>query len=154
MPDASDLHSSAPPPQRRRWMAVLAKASVTELERAWASLQDRPGYRFLRPPECGLALVRGRIGGSGDPFNLGEMTLTRCAVVLDTDGATGFGYVAGRDARHAELAAAFDALMQCATRADAASAIDALGAAQRARRREAAQAAAATKVEFFTLARE
>lgn len=154
MPDASDLHPSAAPAQRRRWMAVLAKASMAELERAWTALEEQPSYRFLRPPEIGLTLVRGRIGGTGDPFNLGEMTVTRCAVVLDAGGAPGFAYVAGRNARHAELAAVFDALMQAAASAEAARAIDAIDAAQRARRRDATSAAAATKVEFFTMVRE
>src|SRR5689334_13720997 len=111
MPDAAGL---APPPEeaRRRWMAVLAKTPGEALERAWESLPDRPAYRVVRPAEIGLVMVRGRIGGTGAPFNLGEMTATRCVVELDSGGAPGFAYVAGREPRKAELAAAFDALLQ------------------------------------------
>src|SRR5258708_30234258 len=97
---------------RRRWMGVLAKARRAELEAELAALGPAPQYRFLREPEIGLALVRGRIGGTGDAFNLGETTMTRCAVALAGSGAPGFAFVAGRDARQAELAAVFDPLFQ------------------------------------------
>lgn len=140
-------------------MAVLAKARPAELEDAWSRLRQRPDYEILRAPETGLVMVRGRIGGSGAPFNLGEMTMTRCAVRLRAeaggDPAVGFGHVAGRDKRHAELAAAFDALLQIAPerariRADV---IDRLSAAQRSRKDDAAARAAPTKVDFFTMVR-
>ena len=97
--------------KRARWISLLARAEPAELDNALKSLEETPGYDLLRPPECGLVMVRGRAGGTGAPFNLGEMTVTRCAVALDT-GETGFGYVAGRAQRHAELAALFDALLQ------------------------------------------
>src|SRR5580692_1551609 len=101
---------------RQRWLGVLAKASLTELEAAWQGLGDKPQYRLLRPSETGLVMVRGRIGGSGRPFNFGEMTMTRAAVQLvDAASAvshTGFGYVTGRAGRRAELVAVFDALLQ------------------------------------------
>jgi alpha-D-ribose 1-methylphosphonate 5-triphosphate synthase subunit PhnG len=101
---------------RRRWLAVLAKARVGDLEAAWASLADKPRYRVLRRAETGLVMMRGRIGGTGQPFNFGEMTMTRAAVQLLDDAndasRTGFGHVAGRSARHAELVTLFDALLQ------------------------------------------
>ena len=43
-----------------------------------------PDYRVLRGPEAGLVMVRGRTGGGGAPFNLGEMTATRCTVRTET----------------------------------------------------------------------
>jgi alpha-D-ribose 1-methylphosphonate 5-triphosphate synthase subunit PhnG len=134
-------------------MAVLAKASAMEVERAWADLPERPAYRCVRPAEIGLVMARGRIGGSGAPFNLGEITVTRCVVELGSGGAWGFAYVAGRDQRHAELAAAFDALLQ---RGDAqhCAIIERLADAAERRRRMAAAAAAETRVEFFTMVRE
>lgn len=139
---------------RRAWMGLLAKAAPADLESAWAALESKPAWRWLRKPETGLVMVRGRAGGSGQPFNLGEMTVTRCVLVTD-DGVTGHAHVAGRDARHAELAAAFDALLQDAARRPALE--DGVLAALR-RKRKAAQdgraaAAAATRVEFFTLVR-
>ena len=80
------------------------------LEERVATLDNLPEYGFLRSPEMGLTMVRGRAEGTGQPFNLGEMTLTRCVVKLGD--LTGFGYVAGRSKRHAELAALCDGLLQ------------------------------------------
>jgi len=48
---------------------------------------------------------------AGSPFNVGEMTVTRAAVRLES-GETGVSYVAGRSREHAEVAAAVDAMMQ------------------------------------------
>jgi alpha-D-ribose 1-methylphosphonate 5-triphosphate synthase subunit PhnG len=99
-------------------------------------------------------MTRARAGGNGQRFNLGEMTVTRATVKL-TSGIVGHAYIAGRDKRHAELAAAFDALMQCQQRHDAIdqSLITPLVNARETRRREVAQKAAATKVDFFTMVR-
>lgn len=104
---------------RQSWMATLAKASPLQLEQAVSQLTNLPSYDFLRPPEIGLAMVQGRTGGTGQPFYLGEMTVTRCVVKLETldlpdleAAVVGFGYVAGRSHRHAELAALCDALLQ------------------------------------------
>ena len=98
-------------PKRRRWMGVLAQAKPKELQAHWAALGHRPTYDFLRPPECGLVMTRGRMGGTGDPFNLGEMTVTRCSVRTEA-GFLGHAYIAGRNKKHAELAAVCDALLQ------------------------------------------
>ena len=140
---------------RQRWMGVLARAEDGALEAAWAGLGDRPGYRLLRPPETGLVMVRGRMGGTGNAFNMGEMSATRCAVQLE-GGAVGVAYVAGRSARHAELAAAFDALLQQPERRDALeeAVIAPLEAAERARRGEDRAKAARSRVEFFAMSRE
>lgn len=139
---------------RRRWMAVLAKATPAALEQAWATLPERPAYTLLRKPETGLAMVRGRIGGSGDAFNMGEMSLTRCAVRLEASGITGVAYVAGRSARHAELAAAFDGMLQGRAPAAVTALIETLATAQATERQRRRDASAATKVEFFTMVRE
>lgn len=139
---------------RRHWMGVLARTPRPVLEDTWTTQDPAPSYVHLRPPEVGSALVRGRIGGSGGRFNLGEMTLVRCAVRL-ADGTVGLSHVAGRDKRHAELAALFDALLQDPARNAALSATliapqaDAQAAAKRARGAKAA----ATRVDFFTLVR-
>src|SRR3974390_993562 len=112
MPDASA--TPAEPAQRQRWMGVLARAARAELEAAWQALESPPAYTHLRRPEIGLVLVRGRAGGTGAAFNLGEMTMTRGAVRVETAERrlVGFSFVGGRDVRHAELAAVFDALLQ------------------------------------------
>ncbi|HIJ61136.1 MAG TPA: phosphonate C-P lyase system protein PhnG [Rhodospirillaceae bacterium] len=140
--------------QRRRWMSVLAKAEASEIEDAWSRLRQVPAYIFLRRPETGLVMVRARAGGDGRPFNFGEMTVTRCSVRLD-DGMIGHAYVAGRNARHAELAAALDALLQDDGRGRAlrVEVIHPLAAAQERRRMTEGRKAAATKVDFFTVKR-
>jgi alpha-D-ribose 1-methylphosphonate 5-triphosphate synthase subunit PhnG len=142
------------PATRRRWMGILAKARPEELEEAWSALASPPAYRMLRRPEIGLVMVRGSIGGDGAAFNLGETTVTRCSVALE-NGPVGHAMVAGRSARHAELAAVFDGLMQRPDGADACEAgvIAPLERAQQDRRAEAGRKTAATRVEFFTMVR-
>jgi alpha-D-ribose 1-methylphosphonate 5-triphosphate synthase subunit PhnG len=158
MPYAND-DDAASLSARQRWLAVLAKASVADLESAWSELPQRPRYRTLRPSETGLVMVRGRIGGTGQPFNLGEMTMTRAAVQLvDTTGAvthTGFGHVAGCSAKHAELVALFDALLQNPDLHDelVSHVIEVLAARQAAEKAARAENLAATKVDFFTMVR-
>ncbi len=139
---------------RQGWMSLLARSPREAVERAVKTLPDQVAYGFLRRPETGLCMVRGRIGGTGPAFNLGEMTMTRC-VVRTADGRVGYGYVAGRDRRHAELAAYCDALLQDEA---ARPGLDALLLAplrgELARRRERRTAETrATRVEFFTLVR-
>jgi alpha-D-ribose 1-methylphosphonate 5-triphosphate synthase subunit PhnG len=131
-------------------MARLAKASGAALARL---MPDLPPHDLLRAPETGTVMVRGRIGAVGAAFNLGEMTVTRCAVRLD-DGAIGHAWVQGRDKAHARRAAVIDALMQTGAapriRAEVLSVLEAEAEARRASR---AAKAAATKVEFFTMMR-
>src|SRR3546814_2959337 len=73
---------------RRRWLSVLAKAGLDELEAAWAGLGERLDYEWLRRPEIGMVMVRARAGGTGEQFNLGQMTVTRCALKLAGGDAT------------------------------------------------------------------
>jgi len=135
-------------------MSVLARASPAELEGRWREVPDPPRHRVLRRPETGLVMVRGRAGGTGMRFNVGEMTITRCAVELE-QGAVGVAYVRGRDRRHAELAALLDAMLQDPARRDALerAVVVPLAAAQAARRRAAAERVAPSRVEFFTMVR-
>ncbi len=133
-------------------MAVLARADAEALTNRLTAWGEVPSYTRLRGPEAGLVMVRGRTGGGGAPFNLGEMTVTRCSVRL-ADGIVGHAYVAGRDDRQAELAAVVDALMQDPARADGlnAAVIAPLAEVQRERRTSLAEKAAATKVQFFSM---
>lgn len=135
---------------RQRWMGLAAKAPVADLA---ALLPDLPAHELLRGPEVGTVMVRGRAGGVGAAFNLGEVSVTRCALRLE-DGAVGHAYVQGRSRDHAVRAAVLDALMQGAgaarIEAEVLAKLEA-AAAQRARVR--AEKAAATKVEFFTMVR-
>ncbi|WP_244620631.1 phosphonate C-P lyase system protein PhnG [Methylosinus sporium] len=136
------------PNGRAEWIGVLARTPRDELEAAWAELAEEVSFEWLRAPRIGLVMVRGRIGATGRPFNLGEMTVTDCMLRL-TDGAVGYACVAGRDPRRAELAALFDALLQRkpGSRLDAAIAL--FRSKQDERRETASCKAASTKVEFF-----
>lgn len=140
------------PSARRRWMGVLAKARPDEMAACFATIGQRPGYDLLRRPETGLVMVRARTGGDGAPFNLGEMTVTRCSVRLE-NGVVGHAWIAGRSTVQAEQAAVIDALMQGPGDDALAGQIERLAALQDARRERAARKAAATRVDFFTMVR-
>jgi alpha-D-ribose 1-methylphosphonate 5-triphosphate synthase subunit PhnG len=152
-PDMTDNTASDHPcPARRRWMAVLARAEAARLRTLLGGCATLPGYAVLRGPEGGLVMVRGRAGGGGAAFNLGEMTVTRCTVRTDT-GYVGHAYIAGRNDECAELAALGDALMQDPDRADELERclIRPLAYDQDARREQQAGKAAATRVQFFAM---
>ena len=137
---------------RRRAMAVLADTATADIETQMAALTV-PAHDELRTAENGLVMLRGRVGGDGAPFNLGEATVTRAAVRL-VSSETGFAYVLGRDARKARLIAICDAMLQSK---EAERVLDAvivpLEHAMLARRQETDAETAATRVNFFTLVR-
>lgn len=138
---------------RRAWMSLVSTAPSDRLLDLWADYAPMPDFDWLRRPEVGAVMVRGRMGGSGAPFNLGEMTVTRCSLALQ-DGVVGHGYVQGRSKRHAEAAALIDALMQTGAAGRLRLCVlDPLEQARTRYRTERAAKAAATKVEFFTLVR-
>lgn len=138
---------------RRAWMGLVAQSNEAELARLWLAFGAKPAFDWLRAPEAGGVMVRGRMGGSGAAFNLGEMTVTRCALTLN-DGTVGHAYVQGRSKPKAEIAAQIDALMQTEVAADLRAAVLApLQAAKQATKEARAAKAAATKVEFFTMVR-
>ncbi len=142
--------SNSADPTRRDWMSLLAKAPPARLA---TLLPELPAHDLLRAPEIGAVMVQGRTGGTGAPFNLGEMTVTRCSLRL-AGGAVGHAMVQGRDRAHATRAAAADALMQTAEAARIEVTVLApLRNEAAERRRTRAAKAAATRVEFFTLMR-
>ncbi|MEM1172983.1 MAG: phosphonate C-P lyase system protein PhnG [Cyanobacteria bacterium P01_H01_bin.35] len=138
---------------RQKWMATLAKSNLNQLETKIAEIGTLPEYTFIRPPEIGLTIVRGRAGGTGQVFNLGEMTITRRTVKIQE--VRGFGYVGGRSYRHAELAALCDGLMQIPEWHDIVQSIVIEFLEAEAKRKKEVQQSQteATKVNFFTLAR-
>lgn len=142
---------------RRRWMSILARAERAGLEEVWEGLTDKPVFSLLRRPETGLAMLQGRAGGDGQRFRFGEMTVTRCTVRMPSGAGAvvGHAYVRGRDKRHAELAARFDAMLQVQVYSASImrDVIEPLALGQAARRAVVARKAAATKVDFFTMVR-
>lgn len=139
--------------ERRRTMEALAKADLSVLEDAWNRLAPKPAYTVVRGPETGLVMIRGRIGGGGAPFNLGEATVSRATIRLES-GEIGFGQMLGLAPRKAELAALFDALAQRAEHASVVAelvvSIETKVAEQDA---EHLRRTAATRVDFFTMVR-
>ena len=148
-------HFTSPSPAARRDMlGIAARAERSELEgplhEAWPDL----AVTDLRPAESGLVMLRGRIGGDGAPFNLGEASMSRAVIVLET-GEIGYGHLLGRDPAMARLIAIVDALWQRdSDRAQIERTVLAPIRARLRREREIEQAkTAATRVEFFTLVR-
>ncbi|MEO0371042.1 MAG: phosphonate C-P lyase system protein PhnG [Pseudomonadota bacterium] len=139
--------------KRKTWMSLLAKASEGRVADLLDAAIKRPEFTWLRAPEIGSTMVRGRAGGTGAAFNLGEITVTRCALKLHS-GEVGHAYIQGRRKSDAEAAALVDALLQ----SDVADLIDTtilqhLENEDLASRQARAKKAAATKVEFFTMTR-
>ncbi len=148
MKDTSD--QNAP---RKAWMSLLAKAPEGRIAALLHEVMGQPKFTWLRPPEIGSAMVRARTGGTGAPFNLGEITVTRCALTLET-GEIGHAYIQGRSKADAEAAALVDALMQGQSSETVRAAVLApLEEEASAARTTRAAKAAATKVDFFTMTR-
>lgn len=148
------MDSEIPVGVRKRRMAVLARSSTSRLQELWLRLGLEPAHTMLRGPEAGLVMLRGRIGGTGEAFNIGEATVTRVSVRLEA-GAVGHAMALGRDGAKARLSALIDALCHDP---QTAALIDAevvepikreLDSADERRRQETA----ATRVDFFTMVR-
>src|SRR6476469_4399974 len=139
--------------RRKAAMAVLAHSEATDIAGHLEAIVF-PAHADLREPENGLVMVRGRVGGDGAPFNLGEATVSRAAVRLPT-GEVGFGYTPGRDRHTAKLIALCDAMVQSDEVAAAVEAdvIAPLRAAMIEKRNRKSAETAATRVDFYTLVR-
>ena len=143
-------------PQRQAWLRTLARATTDELRRLAAPVADAQHHHWLRAPETGLVMLRGRIGNTGDRFNLGEATVTRCVVrIASPEGGStaGVGYVLGRDEQRARWIACIDALLQIGPcHADVMQQVIEPLAALTRRRHDAEHAAvASSRVQFYTL---
>jgi alpha-D-ribose 1-methylphosphonate 5-triphosphate synthase subunit PhnG len=138
---------------RQAAMSVLAHSDATKIAQHLDAVA-LPPHEELRVPENGLVMVRGRIGGDGAPFNLGEATVSRAAVRLAT-GEVGFGYALGRDREKARMIALCDALVQSDSYAGTveANVLAPLRAAVLSERNRSAAETAATRVDFYTMVR-
>ncbi|BAT59113.1 alpha-D-ribose 1-methylphosphonate 5-triphosphate synthase subunit PhnG [Variibacter gotjawalensis] len=132
-------------------MRLCAHAEMAELMAA-LTLCNAPLADDMRAPETGLVMARGRIGGDGAAFNVGETTVTRAAVTCE--GISGFAYHLGRDSAKARAAATIDALWQSPSHRDAVENAIAPIAHRLATEGDArARRTAATRVNFFTMVR-
>jgi alpha-D-ribose 1-methylphosphonate 5-triphosphate synthase subunit PhnG len=149
----SDKSEDGVKARRKAAMAVLAHSSATDIAGHLGEL-ELPAYENLREPENGLVMLRGRVGGDGAAFNLGEATVSRAAVRL-ASGEIGFGYTLGRDREKTRMIALCDALVQSAEFADRleSTVVAPLRIAMLARRTRRAAETAATKVDFYTMVR-
>lgn len=139
----------SPDARRREALGLLARAPVNRLAELMPEL---PKHDVLRAPEIGTVMVRGRAGGTGSAFNLGEVTVTRASIRL-LSGHIGHGYVQGRNKSHALRAALAYALAQDNHEKIEAHILTPLRSEENARLARVAAEAAATQVEFFTLVR-
>ncbi len=145
--------------ERRDWMSLLSRAPINLLE-STVGIHADDVPEWLRAPETGLMMVQGRVGGTGERFNLGEITVTRCALrVSKTSKETvrvGVAYVTGRSHRQAQLAALADAMLQDDTTRGLLQETLLAPTCEHLERTRAQRYARAqsTKVEFFTVARE
>jgi alpha-D-ribose 1-methylphosphonate 5-triphosphate synthase subunit PhnG len=154
IPQASQTRESRQDADRRAALALLVDAQTEDIEQALRGVAEPVDYVELRAAETGLVMLRGRIGGDGAPFNLGEATVTRAAVQIRS-GEVGFAYILGRDQRKARLCAVCDALWQSKRYRDLVercvlAPIRARLEAERTRQR---RQTAATRVDFLTLVR-
>ena len=142
------------PDSRAGVMGLLARATREELANPLRACWPNLAFTIIRAPEIGLVMLRGRMGGDGAPFNLGEATVTRAVVELET-GERGYGQFLGRDPVHAEQAAILEALAQ--READRETVEHEVLMPIRRRLAESAHRTraetAATRVDFFTLVR-
>ena len=137
---------------RQEAMAVLSHAAPRRLAELWSAWADKPAFHKVRGPETGLVMVRARAGGGGNPFNLGEATVTRATIRLET-GEVGHAYCLGRDGDKALQSALFDALWQRDAATVEAKVLTPLRAELEAADSRKRDETAATKVDFFTMVR-
>ncbi|MCP9229770.1 phosphonate C-P lyase system protein PhnG [Mesorhizobium sp. LMG 17147] len=140
--------------ERKAVMATLAQSTGDDIVRLWNEAGLPSEAELLRGPETGLVTVRGRIGGGGAPFNIGEAAVTRATVRL-ASGQVGHCYALGRDKQKARLAAIADALWQDPAHRNEVEArlVAPLRAALAKARDQRRAETAATKVDFFTMVR-
>ncbi|MBN8953168.1 MULTISPECIES: phosphonate C-P lyase system protein PhnG [unclassified Rhizobium] len=140
--------------ERKRVADLLAQTERDELEAAWEALPSKPVVQPVRGPETGLVMVRGRIGGGGSPFNLGEVTVTRATIRLASN-TIGHAHALGTDREKARLSAIFDALWQQPATRDFVEKAVLQPVTQRIADydRKRAEETAATRVDFFTMVR-
>lgn len=138
----------------KRLMDVLAASPGGEIAACAAALGGLPEAMPVRGPEIGLVMVRGRIGGDGAPFNLGEAAVTRATVRL-AGGTVGHAYALGQDRAKARLSAVLAAMWSDGARRDdiEAHVLAPLATARADEVSRVKREAAATRVDFFTMVR-
>jgi alpha-D-ribose 1-methylphosphonate 5-triphosphate synthase subunit PhnG len=134
-------------------MSLLATSNQSDLLNLWEQKKIKVNYVWLRTPEIGSIMAQGRMGVTGDKFNIGEVTITRCSLKLNC-GTIGHSYVQGRSKKKAEISALCDALMQTKMSKEInKNIIIPLEKIKKDNKDKILSKAEATKVDFFTLVR-
>jgi len=148
-----------PAKKRQQLLSVLSVSELSAIQSYWQALSISPRYSLLKAPEVGMTMVRAKTGGTGQAFNMGEMTVTRTVIRLNDINAhndvIGFGYTAGRNTQKSELIAVIDACFQLSEYAASITKL-LLQPLQQLRQQQKNQQTAqvnATKVNFFTMVR-
>ena len=150
----NQTYSDNVPLSRQEWMRLLALAPEEEVCRFMRPFAARVPHSYLRKPESGLLMAEGKTGSTR--FNLGEILVTRCAVILSEEqGCQGFAWITGNRPEHASLAALCDALMQLPEyhKPFSEQFFPLLHRKEAQRRVAMEQETAPTRVEFFTMVR-
>jgi alpha-D-ribose 1-methylphosphonate 5-triphosphate synthase subunit PhnG len=151
-PAKSEL--SAQTIKRQQLMRCCTIATDAEMAAALRAFPSIGNVTAVRRPETGLVMMRGKIGGDGAPFNVGEATVTRAVVKLQ-GGEIGYSYLLGRSSDRAWNAAIIDALGQSPDRRAQLDEIF-IGPVMARTAGEKTQKhieTEATRVDFFTLVR-
>lgn len=154
MAEASADDRPGEPAGRKRAMEGFAAATAEFLRAQWVQITGGAEAAPVRGPEVGLVMLRGRMGGGGSPFNLGEASVTRASVRL-VSGEIGHAMILGRDLDKARLAAMFDAGWQRREWRDRieTEVVEPAIAAEVEADRKRAEETEATRVDFFTMVR-
>ena len=138
---------------RKKNLGILAKANDEFLINLFNRTSLPKNYSWLRKPEIGTVMVQGRIGATGDQFNVGEITVPRCSLKINGD-IVGHGYSKGRNKDKVKIIALCDALSQTneleSVRKLIINPLEIEASKNKKQEREKAEA---TKVDFFTMVR-
>jgi alpha-D-ribose 1-methylphosphonate 5-triphosphate synthase subunit PhnG len=141
--------------RRKRALDAMASMPTDMLLKLYRqTMTGAPGATPVRGPEVGAIMLRGRIGGGGAAFNLGEASVTRATIRVE-GGVLGHSVVLGRDVEKASIVAHLDALRQLPEWVARVEKQIVEPALEHARRQALtlAEETEATRVDFFTMVR-
>jgi len=149
--------------ERAQWMGLLARAPLDLLEKSIESYTHLD-FEILKPFETVAYMVQARTGGKGQRFNMGEVSVAKTIIKLHIpheDGSplqkhVGVAYIKSGSERQTFLAAVADALLQDSSHRNTIIQNLLVPLQDQLCREEeiALNKVRATKVEFFTVARE
>ena len=139
--------------ERKFWLSTLATCNDAHLTSLWEKFGFELNFTWLRKPEIGSIMCQGKIGVTGNNFNFGEVTITRCQLKT-SQGKIGHGYVQGRNKHKAEIVAICDALLQTNKRDFLIkNIIRPLVVSDKNLKKDVMSKSESTAVDFFTLVR-